>query len=224
MGAADPDVKTSRRYDATRRRDAAARTRERVLDTAETLFLRHGYAATTVTAIARAAGVSDVLLYKSFGGKAGLVLAIQRRGLAGAGPVPAPHRSDQAAAEERSAVELICTWAHLAGEVAPRATPITLLVCDAAAQHQELVRVQAEIDRQRLDRMTLNAHRLTHRPGTRTDLSIEQIRDVLWTYSAPQIYDLLVLRRRWPIPAYVDFLTTGMTSQLTETTSPPRTS
>ena len=92
-----------RRYDATRRRKQAARNRERVLDVAEEILLERGYAETTVSAIARAAEVSPELIYKTFGGKAGLVREIQRRGLQGAGPIPAETRSDAMSASEPDA-------------------------------------------------------------------------------------------------------------------------
>src|SRR4051794_30849260 len=88
----------SRSYDSSRRRAQAERTRARVLDAAERMMLSHGYAASTLASIADAADVSVELIYKTFGGKAGLVREIQRRALLGAGPVPAPERSDAAAA------------------------------------------------------------------------------------------------------------------------------
>ncbi|MGH3646029.1 MAG: TetR/AcrR family transcriptional regulator [Micromonosporaceae bacterium] len=47
-----------------------------------------GYAATTLAAIAREAGVSVETIYKAFGGKSGLVRALYERGLTGIGPVP----------------------------------------------------------------------------------------------------------------------------------------
>ena len=46
-----------RRYDATRRRQAAARTRSAILDAARELFTERGYTATPMTAIAERAGV-----------------------------------------------------------------------------------------------------------------------------------------------------------------------
>lgn len=61
----------------TRPRDAAA-TRELLLDAARPLFAQHGYAATTVTQVARAAGFSPNLITRYFGGKEGLFLAATR--------------------------------------------------------------------------------------------------------------------------------------------------
>src|SRR5260370_40977528 len=58
-----------RRYDATRRRQAADRTRAAILDAARTLFTERGYAATPMTAIADRAGVAVDTVYASAGRK-----------------------------------------------------------------------------------------------------------------------------------------------------------
>lgn len=204
----------ARTYDASGRRAGAARTRARVLDVAERMLLAEGYAATSVSSIAAAAGVSAELIYKSFGGKAGLVREIQRRGLQGAGPVPAPQRSDAIAATGIDARSLLAEWAQLATEVAPRGSPITLLVRAGAAADAELAGLLEEISAQRLERMALNAGRLMTHAGVRPELTVDQVRDVLWTYSAPELYELLVLRRRWSVDAYRDFIFRGMAGQL----------
>src|SRR6478672_3009653 len=110
----DPDathVKTRRRYDSSRRQDRARRVHAHVLDVAERLFLRGGYASTTVAAVAAAAGVSVETIYKTFGGKPGLIRAIQQAGLAGIGPVPAPDRSDEMSAQDLPPVTILRRWA-----------------------------------------------------------------------------------------------------------------
>jgi AcrR family transcriptional regulator len=203
-----------RQYDASRRRAEAVRTQARVLDVAERLLLADGYAGTSVAAIARTAGVSVELVYKAFGGKAGLVREIQRRGLLGAGPVPAPDRSDAMAATDVDARTLLLQWSRLSTEVAPRVAPIMLLVRSAAATDADLADLAAQMSAQRLERMTLNAERLTRHAGVRPGLTVERIRDVLWSYTSPELYDLLVGQRGWSIEQYRDFLFRGMSGQL----------
>jgi AcrR family transcriptional regulator len=213
MDRPGPAVK-ARSYDASRRQAAAAHTHARVLQVAEGLFLTDGYAATSLGAIATAAGVSPELIYKTFGGKAGLVREIQRRGLLGSGPVSAPERSDAASASKIDARTLLREWAHLSTEVAPRVTPIMLLVRAAAATDADLTELQHQMSAQRLERMTRNAQRLTAHAGVRRDLSIDQIRDVLWTYSSPELYELLVNNRGWALDDYREFLFRGLAGQL----------
>jgi len=95
MERAPRNVKPTRAYDASRRRQQARRNQLRIIDTAERLFLSDGYAAATVGGIAAAAGVSVDTIYKSFGGKPGLVRAIRDRALEGQQPVRAEERSDE---------------------------------------------------------------------------------------------------------------------------------
>jgi AcrR family transcriptional regulator len=215
MPLRDPLVK-GRSYDASRRRQAAAQNRERVLAVAEQLLLSNGYADTTVASIARGAEVSVELVYKSFGGKAGLVREIQRGALQGSGTTPAEGRSDTFSAGSQDAATVIRSWATLSIEVAPRVSPVVLLVRSAASSDQELAVLLEEITTQRLERMTYNAQRLLLHHGLRADLDVERVRDVLWTYSSPDLYDLLVVQRGWTVNAYGDFLFRGMAAQLLE--------
>ena len=62
-----------RRYDAARRRAAAEVTRERICAAAEELFLRDGYARTSIRAVASEAGVAEATVYLAFLTKAALL-------------------------------------------------------------------------------------------------------------------------------------------------------
>ena len=61
-----------------RRRQALA-TRSAVIDAAQDLFLRGGYTATTIEAVAAAAGVAASTVYFVFGSKRGVLQAIRQR-------------------------------------------------------------------------------------------------------------------------------------------------
>jgi AcrR family transcriptional regulator len=207
-------VGVKRRYDGSRRREAADRKRAQVLDAAMTLFEGHGYAATTVQQVASEAGVSVETIYKKFGGKAGLVRALFHRGLAGAGSTPAEVRSDSMSAAEQSARNVLRGWADLTAEVSPRGSPIVLLIHAAAATDPEARALVDEMNTQRLERMTHNAKRLRGKAGLRRELSTAEIRDVLFTYSASELYDILVLHRGWSLRRFSDFVFAGMCAQL----------
>ena len=64
-----------RRYDSTGRRAAAEATRERICAAAERLFLRDGYARTSIRAVAREAGVAQATVYLTFSTKSALLNA-----------------------------------------------------------------------------------------------------------------------------------------------------
>jgi AcrR family transcriptional regulator len=189
-----------RRYHAPGRRAAALRTRAAVLDAALRGFSRRGYAATTIAEVARGAGVSEETVYKRFGGKPGLVRALVERALEGAGPVPAEHRSDAMSAAERDPRAIIEGWSRFSMEVSPRVSPLLLLVRAAAAADPAMDRLRRELDDVRLARMAHNARRL--RATGRVRASTRVVRDVLWTATSPELYQLLVLERGWSLRAY----------------------
>src|SRR5919199_2381242 len=77
-------VKTQRRrYDSPRRREQAAATRREILEAAERLFVRHGYAATTMAAIAAEARVALKTVYVTFETKSGVLRALWNARLRG---------------------------------------------------------------------------------------------------------------------------------------------
>ena len=207
-------VKSRRPYDSSRRREAARRNRDRILDAAEPRFLRDGYGFTTIAAVAADAGVSPDTIYKSFGGKPGIVRAIRDRALEGEGPVPAEQRSDALHEHEAGPRTIIEAWGRLTAEVAPRVAPILLLIRAAAATDPECLELLEELDRDRLRRMTLNARRLHAAGHLRDGMTVAQAADVLWTYSAPELYELLVLRRRWSAKRYGRFVADAMVGAL----------
>jgi AcrR family transcriptional regulator len=207
-------VKQKRAYDASRRQEQARRSRDRVVGAAERLFVRDGYGATTIAAIAADAGVSADTIYKSFGGKPGLVRAMRTRALEGEGPVPAEQRSDELHAHDHDARTIVEAWGALASEVAPRVAPILLLIRAAAATDPEVLTLQEEMDTDRLHRMTENARRLHDAGHLRDGITLAQAADVLWTYSSPELYELLVLRRGWLPEQYGRFVADAMTAAL----------
>src|SRR5579871_4959390 len=79
MSASPPLIEDDARARAARpgrpTRDAAATLGPRILDAATSLFLRDGYAATSMESIAAAAGVSKRTLYKRFPEKPALLRA-----------------------------------------------------------------------------------------------------------------------------------------------------
>jgi AcrR family transcriptional regulator len=65
-----------RKYDGTSRRAAAAVTRERICAAAEDLFVRDGYARTSIRAVAKAAAVAEATVYLTFPHKGALLDAV----------------------------------------------------------------------------------------------------------------------------------------------------
>lgn len=211
-----PNAREKRPYDARGRREQALRTRDRIVAAAGKRFTEDGYAPTTIASIAQDAEVSPDTIYKSFGGKPGLVRAIREHALAGAGPVPAEQRSDALHNRALRAGEIIDAWGALTAEVAPRVAPVLLLIRAAAATDPEVGVLLEEMDADRLRRMTDNARRLRDGGHLRDGVTLARAADILWTYSAPELFELLVLRRGWTRRRYGRFVADAMRAELLE--------
>lgn len=203
-----------RSYDASGRRSRAAASRLRILATARELLLAGGYRATTVASVARAAGVSPETVYGVFGSKLGLLKVALDVAIAGDDrPIPVADRPPARALDaEPDAAAALGIYAAAVGETNVRTAPLLRVLHDAAAADAEAAVLLADLDAQRLRGMTMAARALTAKGGFRADA--DEVRDVLWTLNSPDVYDLLVTRRGWPVPAYVRWLTTAWCATL----------
>src|SRR3954466_14844469 len=209
------DVKARRRYDASSRRERAARDRERVLQVAGARFLSDGYAATTVAEVAGEAKVSAEYVYKAFGGKSGLVRAIYDRSLLGSGPLPAEERSDEAQASAPDGATAARRLGELTAEVAPLVAPVLLLIRTAAAAGDAgMAELLRRVEAERHERMLHNARALAARGLLTTDIG--RAADVMWLSTSPELYESLVLKRGWSPAQFGDFVGRMLTAILTE--------
>ena len=195
-----------RRYDASRRRAQAHRTRQAIIDAARRRFLHDGYSVTTIASIAADADASPDTIYKSFGGKAGLLRAMCEDALSGAGPVPAEQRSDAMQAAAAIPRTLLRGLGTLTAEVAPRIAPLLLLLATAAESDPALAELQAELEDARLARMTQVARTLAGKTPLRAGRTVDETADIMWTYSSPELYRMLVLTRGWTPERYGEFV------------------
>jgi len=207
-------AEAGRAYDASRRRAAAEQRRNGTLDAARAAFLRDGYAATTVDSVAAAAGVSAATIYKTYGGKSGLVRAICEQALAGVGPVSAEDRSNALRMTTGDARVIVAGWGELAAEVSPRISPMVLLLRSASHADADAAALLTEFDRDRLARMAENARFLAKAGHLRPDVSLTEARDVMWMCTAPELYDLLFVRRKWTRKQFARFVTRTITAAL----------
>ena len=177
------------------------------------LFASRGFSRTTVLAVATEAGVSSEMIYKTFGGKAGLVRSIWQDALAGIGPDHAEQRSDVLSADSRSGSDVIEGWVRLGLEVAPRAASVLALVRSAAEVDPEAAGLLDEIERGRAERMLHNARALADNGHLRPGLSVEHARDLLLIFSS-EYYDRLVSRAGWDVDEYIATMTRTMSAAL----------
>ncbi len=207
-------VKPKRRYDSSGRQAQARRSQQAILDAAQRQFLEGGYAATTIAAIAREAGVSVETIYKAFGGKPGLVRAIYQRGLTGREPVPAFQRADAMRERETDPRTIMRNWGALTSEVSSAVSPIVRLVRAAAASDPEMAALLDANNDIREQRARHHARFLQQRGYLRQGVTLAQATDILWTCTSDELYDLLVLQRGWSLPRFARFLADYMIATL----------
>jgi hypothetical protein len=65
--------------------------------------------------------------------------------------------------------------------------------------------------------MTAKAHNLAAARHLRPDVTVERAGEVMWTYSSPELYELLVVKRGWPPGRYSAVIAEAMIAALLPT-------
>lgn len=190
----------ARPYASAVRAEQADATRQRVVRAAASLFRRDGYAATSVAAVARDAGVSAQTVYNAFGTKAALLKAAYDIAIVGDDdPVPLARRPEVVALySEPDAVAFLRGYAALGRSVAERIGPLALQIsAGAAAGDPDLVILRDTTDAERLVGTSMVAARVAELGALRRGLSTEAARDRIWTLNSIEVWHLLTGRRGW---------------------------
>jgi AcrR family transcriptional regulator len=182
------------KYHSTARREQARATRARVLDSAMQLFTDNGYGGTSVAAIASRAGVSDRMIYLTFGSKPGILFALLEH------MAPVPRETFEAdltaaAADPHRQLELAVSFIvdYYAG-----AAPFLSILRAAAATEPDR---QGFIDQgeafRRAAQEPLVRHWSQHgwlAPGR----TAAEAADILWALTSPDVYLKLTSIPGWP--------------------------
>ena len=197
-----------RKYDSTRRAQAAEETRRAIVDSARRLFLEKGYAATTMTEIAEAAGSALDTVYAAVGKKPSLFRLLIEMAISGADTVvPAEERDYvRAIRAEPDAARKIRLYADAIGKIQPRLAPLVRVLQGAAPLDPELNQLWHSVAQRRAANMRLFVRDLAATGRLRSDLSESKAADVVWSMNSPEFYSLLVDQRRWPVEEYAQWL------------------
>jgi AcrR family transcriptional regulator len=196
-----------RRYDATRRRQAAARTRTAILDAARELFTERGYTATPMTAIAERAGVALDTVYASVGRKPELARLLIETAISGTDQaIPAEQRDYVRAIQAAPDAETkIALYAAAVTAIAPRLAVVLAIIQQAAHTEPDLAALWDQI----AERRAANMHRFVADLAAVTPLRLDlgDAADIVWATNAAELYQLLVGQRGWSAQRYERFLT-----------------
>jgi AcrR family transcriptional regulator len=203
-----------RRYDATRRRQAAARTRAAILDAARELFTERGYTATPMTAIADRAGVALDTVYAAVGRKPELARLLIETAISGTSQaIPAEQRDYVKAVQAATDADTkIAIYAEAVTAIAPRLALVHSIIAQAAPAEPELAALWHEI----AERRAANMRRFVADLATVTPLRLHpsEAADIVWATNGAEMYQLLVGQRGWSPQRYQRFLTDAWTRLL----------
>jgi AcrR family transcriptional regulator len=197
----------TRRYHSPRRREQAEATRKEILDAAEKLFLKDGYVATSMAAIADEAGVALKTVYLAFETKSGLLRALWHRNLRG-GREDVPVGEQQwflEVLEEPDPAKALRLNARNSRVVKTRIAALGAVVLSAAAADPEIDALSKRIWSQFYDNQHEVIKALHKRGALKPGLSTDRAADILWTLNHPRTY-LLFLERGWTPKEYEGWL------------------
>jgi len=217
-------VKPRRSYESPRRREQAAETRRKILDAAERLFAQHGYAATSMPAIADQAGVALKTVYLACGTKADVLHALWDVRLGGDDqPIPVTDRPwylQLLLADDPHQLLRIAT--HQSRAVKERAGEVMLILRQAAATEPALADLWDRIQDEFRTVLAGVAERLAALGSLAPSMDTAAATDLLWTLNHPDTWYLLVRRCGWTADRYERWVGETLSTQLLGPSGAPR--
>src|SRR5215217_9192968 len=208
-------VKT-RRYDSARRRQQAAATRREILQAAQRLFERQGYAATTMAAIAEEAGVALKTVYVAFETKSGLLRALWHKLLRGdEADIPVRQRPWYGEIlDEPDPEHQLRMNARNARAVKTRAAALMGVIRGAAPADPEIAALWGRIQSDFYEIQRTIVESLHANDALQPGLDVTRATDILWTLNHPDLWHLLVGARGWTPEQYEQWFGDATCGQL----------
>jgi AcrR family transcriptional regulator len=179
----------------------AADTRRRVEQAAADLFTRDGYTATSMQAVADAAGVHVQTIYLAYSTKPALLAACAARLVAGEEDPdlhPSERRWARAVASAPDPHAKLVRYVRQIGDVTPRIAPLIDVLRTTAPAEPVVADFLAEMEHGRREGpLQLLGHGVS--PGTwRPGLTEEEVADIVFAIVSPDTFRALTDRCGWP--------------------------
>jgi len=211
------EVKPRRRYVSRRRAEQAERTRSDIVEAAGTLFREGGYGV-PMTAIAARAGVVVETVYRIFGSKAGLFIAVIEALLAGGvsrAATPVEERpAIRAIREGPDPAKQVALYAATQPGIHRRAGPLLRALLDGKATDPELAQLWDRLEAWRLEGQGRFVAMLAQHEALGSGVTVESATDALFTLCSMAVYDSLVHQRGWTDDQYEAWLARALSREL----------
>jgi AcrR family transcriptional regulator len=183
----------------TRRAEQARATQRRIIDGALELFLRQGYAATTLDQIAAQAGVAVQTVYFHFGNKRTVLKeVVDVLAVGDDQPIPMLERPwVQQVRDETDGRRALAIWLGQSRAIFARIAPIMNIVRDAVGADPEMAAQWQTNQQQRFTAHRALAQQLADKQALRPGLSLQEAADILFTLVSLEVYLLLTAERGW---------------------------
>jgi AcrR family transcriptional regulator len=216
--------KPRRGYVSATRSERAQRTRKRVIEAATRLFVEHGYAMTTMRAIADAAGVSVPTVELLFGTKAQLLHVVIDVAVAGDDePVPVLSRAWAVDARSvRDLADFLSIVAQVLAEAQARSAGVMLAAYEAGASDPDIQLLIMDRESQRERTATWIMNGVVDRAELRPGLDKAGAIDTVWMLMDPVIFHRLTRNRSWSPSRYASWFADSVTRLLLDTGRPGR--
>ena len=203
-----PSARSSRRYVTPKRDQRAAATRAAILAAAETLFLRDGYARTSIKAIAAEAGVSEKTMYLAFTSKATLLRQVIQYAVQGdETSVPLSEREQWRALVRGPVDEVFTRFAALNAKLMTRTAAIIALGEAAAAVDPELAEHRDRARTATLANLRALAAKLNRRGALAPGVSEQQAVDTIYALATDESVFLRLTREcGWTPESYAELI------------------
>ena len=199
-----------RPYHSRLRQRQAEETHARILAAARELLTSRGYANTTLQMIAKAADVSPKTVSAVFGSKHGILAALVNPS---AFDAPVQHLFDELRASQEP-LQRVALVVSITRQVYESLASQLELLRTAGVVAPELADLAREVELRRRHNQSYLVAYLQEQRMLRSDLSSEEVTDVLWTLTSYDLYRMLVIERGWPAERYESWLTDLLIQQL----------
>jgi AcrR family transcriptional regulator len=206
-----------RAYSSDLRAEQARRTRKQIVDAAAVLFSEHGFASTTIDAIAAEAGVSRKTVFTAVGGKVELLKLAYDFTLAGDDePVPMLGRPRlQGVVAEPDPYRQMELFADYVTENGRRISRLYLALRGAAEVDPEARELYERWERERREAMRNGPiPDLKRKKALRKGVTPEDAADILWLLVDPSLYHRLVVDGGWKPERFRAWLSETVQTQI----------